>query len=87
MRWHPSLIADEVGCLSLETESAKLFFQLILRRCECAFLFMASDLPFSGWAEVVGNYAVAAAIIDQIDQHAYVIIPKRSGYQFKNPST
>jgi DNA replication protein DnaC len=37
---------------------------------------MTSNLPFSGWAGVFGDQAVAAAMIDRIVHHADVLTLK-----------
>ena len=66
LRRYGLIIIDEVGCLPLEQNAANLFFQLVSSRDEHASLVLTSNLPFSGWAGVFGDQAVAAAMIDRI---------------------
>ncbi len=51
-----------------------------------ASLILTSNLPFSGWGEVFGNYVVASVMIDRIVHHAEVITLKGSSYRLKNTS-
>jgi DNA replication protein DnaC len=50
----------------LETEAAKLFFQLVSSHYEHVYLTLTGHLSFAGWGEVFGNYVVASAMIDRI---------------------
>ena len=44
---------------------------------------LTSNLPFSGWAGVFGDQAVAAAMIDGIVRHADVRTLKGAGYRLR----
>jgi len=61
----PLIIIDEVGYIPFEPEAAKLFFQLISSRYERASVIVSSNKAFSRWGEVLGDDAVAAAMIDR----------------------
>ncbi len=69
----PLIIIDEVGYIPFEPEAAKLFFQLISSRYERASVIVSSNKAFSRWGEVLGDDAVAAAMIDRLVHHAEVI--------------
>ena len=47
---------------------------------------LTSNLPFSGWAGVFGDQAVAAAMIDRIVRHADVRTLKGAGYRLRGRS-
>ena len=77
------IIVDEVGYLPFEQDAANLFFQLVSSRYEHASLVLTSNLPFSGWAGVFGDQAVAAAMIDRIVHHADVLALKGASYRLR----
>ena len=85
LRRYGLIIVDEVGYLPFEQDAANLFFQLVQSRYEHASLVLTSNLPFSGWAGVFGDQAVAAAMIDRIVHHADVLTLKGASYRLRGP--
>jgi DNA replication protein DnaC len=83
LRRYGLIIVDEVGYLPFEQDAANLFFQLVSSRYEHASLVLTSNLPFSGWAGVFGDQAVAAAMIDRIVHHADVLTLKGASYRLR----
>ena len=83
LRRYGLLIIDEVGYLPFEQDAANLFFQLVSSRYEHASLILTSNLPFSSWAGVFGDQAVAAAMIDRIVHHADVLTLKGASYRLR----
>ena len=83
LRRYGLIIVDEVGYLPFEQDAANLFFQLVSSRYEHASLVLTSNLPFSGWGDVFGDQAVAAAMIDRIVHHADVITLKGASYRLR----
>ena len=83
LRRYGLIIVDEVGYLPFEQDAANLFSQLVSSRYEHASLVLTSNLPFSGWAGVFGDQAVAAAMIDRIVRHADVRTLKGAGYRLR----
>lgn len=83
LRRYGLIIVDEVGHLPFEQDAANLFFQLVSSRYEHASLVLTSNLPFSGWAGVFGDQAVAAAMIDRIVHHADVLTLKGASYRLR----
>ena len=83
LRRYGLIIVDEVGYLPFEQDAANLFFQLVSSRYEHASLALTSNLPFSGWAGVFGDQAVAAAMIDRIVHHADVLTLKGASYRLR----
>jgi DNA replication protein DnaC len=84
LRRYALIIVDEVGYLPFEQDAANLFFQLVSSRYEHASLILTSNLPFSSWAGVFGDQAVAAAMIDRIVHHADVLTLKGASYRLRN---
>jgi DNA replication protein DnaC len=83
LRRYGLIIIDEVGYLPFEQDAANLFFQLVASRYEHASIVLTSNLPFSGWGDVFGDQAVAAAMIDRIVHHADVIALKGASYRLR----
>jgi DNA replication protein DnaC len=83
LRRYGLIIIDEVGYLPFEQDAANLIFQLVSSRYEHASLVLTSNLPFSGWAGVFGDQAVAAAMIDRIVHHADVLTLKGASYRLR----
>jgi DNA replication protein DnaC len=83
LRRYRLIIVDEVGYLPFEQDAANLFFQLVSSRYEHASLILTSNLPFSGWAGVFGDQAVAAAMIDRIVHHPDVLTLKGASYRLR----
>jgi DNA replication protein DnaC len=83
LRRYGLIIVDEVGYLPFEQDAANLFFQLVASRYEHASLILTSNLPFSGWGQVFGDQAVAAAMIDRIVHHADVITLKGASWRLR----
>ncbi|HVS68911.1 MAG TPA: IS21-like element helper ATPase IstB [Mycobacteriales bacterium] len=83
LRRYGLIVVDEVGYLPFEQDAANLFFQLVSSRYEHASLILTSNLPFSGWGNVFGDQAVAAAMIDRIVHHADVLSLKGASYRLR----
>ncbi len=84
LRRHGLIIIGEVGYLPFEQDAANLVFQLVSSRYEHASLVLTSNLPFSSWGGVLGDQAVAAAMIDRIVHHADVLTLKGPSYRLRN---
>src|ERR1700748_2721467 len=84
VRRYGLIIVAGVGYLPFEQDAANLFFQLVSSRYEHASLILTLNLPFSGWAEVFGDQAVAAAMIDRIVHHADVLTLKGASSRLRN---
>ncbi len=78
------LLLDEVGYEPLTAEQAHVFFQLINTRYETASIVMTSNKPFSKWAELMSDEAVATAMLDRLLHHALVYSLKGDSYRMKD---
>jgi DNA replication protein DnaC len=78
------LLLDEVGYEPLSLEQAHVFFQLINTRYETGSIVMTSNKPFSKWAELMSDEAVATAMLDRLLHHALVYSMKGESYRMKD---
>jgi DNA replication protein DnaC len=77
------LLIDEVGHEPLTPEQAHVFFQLVNVRYETGTIVMTSNRPFSKWAELMSDEAVATAMLDRLLHHAQVFSLKADSYRMK----
>jgi DNA replication protein DnaC len=78
------LLIDEVGHEPLSPEQAHVFFQLVNARYESGPIVMTSNRPFSKWAELMSDEAVATAMLDRLLHHAQVFSLKADSYRMKD---
>ncbi len=78
------LLLDEVGYEPLPAEQSHMLFQLINTRYENGSIIMTSNKPFSKWAELLSDEAVATAILDRLLHHSHVISLKGNSYRMKD---
>ena len=77
------LIIDELGYMPIDSDSAKLFFQLIARRYEKHCTIITTNMPFSKWGEIFGSATLANAVLDRLLHHSSVISIKGPSYRLK----
>jgi DNA replication protein DnaC len=77
------LLIDEVGHEPLTAEQAHVFFQLVNVRYETGTIVMTSNRPFSKWAELMSDEAVATAMLDRLLHHVHVFSLKADSYRMK----
>lgn len=78
------LLLDEVGHEPLTPEQAHVFFQLVNTRYETGSVVLTSNRPFSKWAELMSDEAVATAMLDRLLHHAQVFSLKADSYRMKD---
>lgn len=78
------LVIDEIGYLPIETEDAKLFFQLIDMRYEKRSTILTTNVNFKAWDEVFQDTKLANAILDRVLHHATVVSIVGPSYRIKN---
>ena len=77
------MIVVEIGCLPVSHAGATLFFQLMSRRYERASTVMTSNKGFEEWGEVLGDEAMAAALIDRILHHCHIVNIRGNSYRMR----
>lgn len=78
------LIIDELGYLTLNKQTAKLFFQLISKRYEKGSVIITSNKSFEQWGEIFNDEVVAAAILDRLLHHSYPFFINGKSFRLKN---
>lgn len=64
---------DELGFLPLDTDGARLLFQVISESYERQSLVITTNLEFARWGAVFGDDQMAAAVIDRICHHGRLL--------------
>jgi DNA replication protein DnaC len=78
------LVIDEFGYLPIDTEGARLLFQVIADGYEKRSLIITTNLEFSRWGTVFGDDNMAAAVIDRIVHHGRLLQFRGESYRVKN---
>ncbi len=81
----PLLIVDEVGYLPFDTDTARLFFQLVAHRYERASLIVTSDRPLGRWEEIFGG--AAPAMVDRLAHHAEIVRLEGDSYRLRRATS
>jgi len=77
------LLIDELGYLHLDARGAELLFQVITEREERASIAVASNAPFSEWANTFTDPRLCAAIIDRLTFNAHIIETGTDSYRLR----
>jgi DNA replication protein DnaC len=81
------LVLDEVGYLPLSRTEANYFFQVVTARYERSSLILTSNKAVSEWPELLGDHALATAILDRILHHSHVFSIKGNSYRLRERMT
>ena len=69
--------------LLLDLESTTAFFWLVSARYERGSIILTSNKSFTGWGELLGDTAIATAILDRVLHHSYVVNIRSEIYRLK----
>ena len=78
------LAIDELGYLPIDTEGARLLFQVIADGYEKRSLIITTNLEFSRWGTVFGDDNMAAAVIDRLVHHGRLLQFRGESYRVKH---
>ena len=78
------LAIDEFGYLPIDTEGARLLFQVIAGGYEKRSLIITTNHEFSRWGTVFGDDNMAAAVIDRIVHHGRLLQFRGESYRVKH---
>lgn len=67
------LILDEFGYIPLDSQGAKLLFQVISTNYETKSVIPTTDIEFSKWGAVLADEKLAAAAVDRIIHHGRLV--------------
>jgi DNA replication protein DnaC len=80
---HHLLVIDEVGFTSLEREDANRVFQVVNRRYTRGSIVLTSNKTVAEWATLIGEEALAAAILDRLLHDAEVLAINGPSFRLK----
>lgn len=75
---------DELGYIPIDTDGARLLFQVISNSYERSSLIITTNLEFSRWGTIFGDDNMAAAIIDRLVHHGRLLQFRGESYRVKN---
>jgi DNA replication protein DnaC len=78
------LICDEVSYSPLDRADANRFFQLVNRRYTRGSMIVTSNKSVAEWADLFGEEALAAAILDRLLHDAEVLTINGPSYRLKD---
>src|SRR6516165_1203450 len=69
------LIVDELGYLSLDQQTANLFYQVIsTRHSQKRSTIITTNTPFFDWGNILFNTTIATAIADRLVENSEVFL-------------
>ena len=74
----------EFGYLPIDTEGARLLFQVIADAYEQRSLIITTNLEFARWGTVFGDDNMAAEVIDRIVHHGRLLQFRGDSYRVKH---
>lgn len=77
------LVVDEIGYSPLDRVAGNLFFQLVCARYEKGSMILTSNKNFTEWGELMGDNALATAVLDRLLHHAHVVNIRGPSYRLK----
>jgi DNA replication protein DnaC len=78
------LIIDELGYLPLPGEAASALFQVINQRYLKTSIVITTNRPVGAWGEILGDTAVAAAMLDRLLHRSVVITLDGASYRLRH---
>lgn len=78
------LVVDELGFLPLDTDGARLLFQVVSQAYETQSLAITTNLEFSRWGSVFGDDQMAAAVIDRVVHHGRLLEFRGESYRVRH---
>ena len=67
------LICDEWGYVPIDSEGAKLLFQVISECYERKSIIITTNLEFSRWNDIFTDTKITAALLDRIIHHSHLL--------------
>lgn len=67
------LICDEWGYVPIDSEGAKLLFQVVSECYERKSLIITTNLEFAKWNDIFADTKITAALLDRIIHHSHLL--------------
>ncbi len=78
------LIVDEWGYVPVDRQGAQLLFRIISDSYERRSLIITTNLEFSKWGSIFTDDQMAAAMIDRLAHHGYILLFEGESYRMKH---
>lgn len=75
------LLIDELGYMQLDRHGAELLFQVLTEREEKNSVAIASNQPFSGWANTFTDPRLCSAIVDRLTYNGTIVETGTTSYR------
>lgn len=67
----------------IDSGSANLFFQFIVKQYERSCTIITTNTPFSRWGEIFGSPTLANAVLDRLLHHSEIVSIKGPPYRLR----
>ena len=78
------LIIDEWGYVPIDKQGAQLLFRIISDSYERRSLIITTNQEFSKWGSIFTDDQMAAAMIDRLAHHGYILLFEGESYRMKH---
>jgi len=78
------LVIDEWGYVPVDRQGAQLLFRIISDSYERRSLILTTNLEFSKWGAIFTDDQMAAAMIDRLAHHGYILLFEGESYRMKH---
>jgi DNA replication protein DnaC len=78
------VIIDEWGYVPVDRQGAQLLFRIISDRYERRSLILTTNLEFSKLGAIFTDDQMAAAMIDRLAHHGYILLFEGESYRMKH---
>jgi len=78
------LVIDEWGYVPVDRQGAQLLFRIISDSYERRSLILTTNLEFSKWGSIFTDDQMAAAMIDRLAHHGYILLFEGESYRMKH---
>ena len=78
------LVIDEWGYVPIDKQGAQLLFRIISDSYERRSLIITTNLEFSKWGSIFTDDQMAAAMIDRLAHHGYILLFEGESYRMKH---
>ncbi|MGP9837807.1 IS21-like element helper ATPase IstB [Arthrobacter sp. 179] len=77
------LVIDELGYLALPQEAASALFQVVNQRYLKTSIVITTNRPVGAWGEILGDFTVAAALLDRLLHRSVVLNMDGESYRLR----
>ena len=78
------LIIDEWGYVPVDRQGAQLLFRIISDSYERRSVILTTNLEFSKWGSIFTDDQMAAAMIDRLAHHGYILLFEGESFRMKH---